>query len=68
MTVENSISRLINKVCVLYLVQLRKKSLSMQTVMAKVSKLFQLTFILATIALPASRGEKIRPESGGNLA
>ena len=25
-------------------------------------------FILAAIALPASRGEKIRPESGGNLA
>ena len=25
-------------------------------------------FIVATIALPASRGEKIRPESGGNLA
>ena len=25
-------------------------------------------FIVATLALPASRGEKIRPESGGNLA
>lgn len=25
-------------------------------------------FIVAAIALPASRGEKIRPESGGNLA
>ena len=25
-------------------------------------------FIVATLALPASRGETIRPESGGNLA
>ena len=25
-------------------------------------------FIVATLALPASRGEKIRPESGENLA